>query len=179
MSEYSSKLRLCNGKSLAAANGKVLPLGCLSARGVILIPSIARISLNTTATTTSLPGLALRYWMTSCSASFALLTLRRCLRTRPLYQPLGEQLRVFAARPSIAARISALCSCSPSSFPIAALEPVSHTRIRVGQKGPALVRALRYPGSIWSKCHQTRLIPGGCHVPLPGGRIEGASVFGQ
>jgi len=97
MSEYSSKLRLCNGKSLAAANGKLLPLGCLSARGVILISSIARISLNTTAiaSTTGLPGLALQYWMNSCSASFALLTLRRCLRTRPFYQPLGEQLRVF------------------------------------------------------------------------------------
>lgn len=27
--------------------------------------------------------------------------------------------------------------------------------------------------------YETRFTPGGCHVPLPGGRIEGGSVFGQ
>jgi hypothetical protein len=32
MSEYSSKLRLCNGTSLAAPNGKILPFGFLQTR---------------------------------------------------------------------------------------------------------------------------------------------------
>ena len=27
--------------------------------------------------------------------------------------------------------------------------------------------------------YATRFMPGGCHVPSPGGKIEGASVFGQ
>jgi hypothetical protein len=27
--------------------------------------------------------------------------------------------------------------------------------------------------------YETRFIPGGCHVPSPGGKIDGGSVFGQ
>ena len=33
------------------------------------------------------------------------------------------------------------------------------------------------PLSVWF--YETCFIPGGCHVPLPIGRIEGGSVFGQ
>jgi hypothetical protein len=77
-------------------------------------------------------------------------------------------------------RISALCAIA-QHFPIAALEPVSHARTRARQKRPARVRALKSFSAQhdWSKCRQVRLMPGGCHVPLPTGRIEGASVFGQ
>jgi hypothetical protein len=38
-------------------------------------------------------------------------------------------------------------------------------------------RALTWPLS--GSFYATRFIPGGCHVPSPGGRIEGGSVFGQ
>jgi hypothetical protein len=37
----------------------------------------------------------------------------------------------------------------------------------------------RARGRFPSWFYETRFTPGGCHVPSPGGRIEGASVFGQ
>jgi hypothetical protein len=38
-------------------------------------------------------------------------------------------------------------------------------------------RAFSWPLSV--SLYATRFMPGGCHVPSPGGKIEGASVFGQ
>lgn len=34
-------------------------------------------------------------------------------------------------------------------------------------------------GALSRSSYATRFMPGGCHVPSPGGKIEGASVLGQ
>jgi hypothetical protein len=42
---------------------------------------------------------------------------------------------------------------------------------------PRGARAFSWPLSV--SLYAIRFMPGGCHVPSPGGKIEGASVFGQ
>jgi hypothetical protein len=65
----------------------------------ISIPSFARSSLNTTAiaSMTFLSRLALQWRISSCSTSFARLTLAWCLRAKPLYQPLYQAVSASAS----------------------------------------------------------------------------------
>jgi hypothetical protein len=47
------------------------------------------------------------------------------------------------------------------------------------QSGRQLGFRLRGKRPLSGSFYETRFTPDGCHVPSPGGKIEGASVFGQ
>jgi len=46
-------------------------------------------------------------------------------------------------------------------------------------RGPTLSDSMVSVAAFCMVLYETRLMPGGCQVPSPGGRIEGGSVFGQ
>jgi hypothetical protein len=60
--------------------------------------------------------------------------------------------------------------------PKAALHPFNQPRA-LAMRLPSAMLVPRWP--LFISFYATRFMPGGCHVPSPGGKIEGASVFGQ
>jgi hypothetical protein len=65
---------------------------------------------------------------------------------------------------------------SANASPLLSLTQRGHSD---SARGPTLNAGIVPVAAFCMVLYETRLMPGGCQVPSPGGRIEGGSVFGQ